>query len=65
MRSSIRIFPHLNHLFLQDDDGDPEKYASLTSKSLPPSVLGEITTWSVQHLSNLAEAPDLAPAATD
>jgi dienelactone hydrolase len=62
---SIRIFPHLNHLFLQDDDGDPERYASLASKSVPPSVLGEITTWSVQHLSSLAEAPDLAPAATD
>jgi hypothetical protein len=62
---SIRIFPHLNHLFLPDDDGDPEKYAGLSSKSLPPSVLAEISIWTVRHFATLEGFPDLAPAATD
>jgi hypothetical protein len=62
---TVRVFPHLNHLFLEDEDGDPEKYAALSSKVLLPTVLGEITTWVGRHLSTLAESPDLAPAATD
>lgn len=62
---AIRVFPHLNHLFLEDEDGDPEKYSSLTSKSLPPSLLGEITSWTAGHLSGLEAEPGLAPAATD
>ncbi|MBA2565460.1 MAG: alpha/beta fold hydrolase [Gemmatimonadetes bacterium] len=47
---TVRIFPHLNHLFLVDEDGDPERYAGLASKALPPQVLGTVADWFEQRL---------------
>lgn len=47
---TIRIFPYLNHLFLDDPDGDPEGYVGLASKAIPPEVLGTIADWTAAHL---------------
>jgi dipeptidyl aminopeptidase/acylaminoacyl peptidase len=47
---TVRVFPNLNHLFLEDPDGDPERYALLGSKSVPVDVLSEISEWLSDHL---------------
>jgi pimeloyl-ACP methyl ester carboxylesterase len=47
---TVRVFSKLNHLFLEDENGDPERYASLASKALPAHVLGTITEWVTEHL---------------
>lgn len=48
---TVRVFPQLNHLFLDDSDGDPEGYADLPSKSIPPEVLAAISDWLPQRLN--------------
>ena len=47
---AVHVFPHLNHLFLNDADGNPDGYAALPSKALPPEVLGDIAQWLAEHL---------------
>jgi alpha-beta hydrolase superfamily lysophospholipase len=47
---TVRVFENLNHLFLEDADGDPERYGNLRSKSLPPGVLAAIADWVAGHL---------------
>ncbi|MFN2433578.1 MAG: alpha/beta hydrolase family protein [Gemmatimonadota bacterium] len=47
---TVRIFPNLNHLFLEDPDGDPELYPLLASKALPAAVLDTIAGWVTGHL---------------
>lgn len=37
--------PATNHLFLADDDGDPERYTRLTDRSLAPGTLGFVADW--------------------
>jgi alpha-beta hydrolase superfamily lysophospholipase len=49
---TVRVFPYLNHLFLNDADGDPDGYPDLPSKALPPEVLSEVAGWLRTHLAS-------------
>ncbi|HEY7530623.1 MAG TPA: alpha/beta fold hydrolase [Gemmatimonadota bacterium] len=51
---TVRVFPYLNHLFLNDADGDPDGYPDLPSKALPPEVLSEVAEWLRSHLATAA-----------
>ena len=43
---TVRVFPHLNHLFLvSPTDGSPSEYASLTDTSVGADVLDTMATW--------------------
>jgi len=43
---TVRVFPGLNHLFLQSPtDGSPAEYASLTDARVPAAVLDTIAVW--------------------
>jgi hypothetical protein len=42
---AVRVFPGLNHLFIADPDGDPGKYARLTSGRVSSEVIGFIVEW--------------------
>ncbi|HET7584578.1 MAG TPA: alpha/beta fold hydrolase [Gemmatimonadaceae bacterium] len=46
---TMHVFPTLNHLFLEDPQGETE-YAALPSKTVPPVVLGMIADWLVATL---------------
>jgi pimeloyl-ACP methyl ester carboxylesterase len=45
-----RTFADTDHLFVADPDGDPSKYARLTSRSVRPEVLGALADWLAAHL---------------
>lgn len=47
---TARVFPGLNHLFLEDSVGDPMRYSSLASRRIPAHVLGDIADWLVERL---------------
>jgi pimeloyl-ACP methyl ester carboxylesterase len=42
---SVRRFPSTNHLLLEDRDGDPTRYAQLTSRRVRGEITGEIADW--------------------
>jgi len=43
---TVRVFPHLNHLFvLSPTDGSPAEYAALTDVRVPAEVLDTLATW--------------------
>ncbi len=48
-RVTMKVFPTLNHLFLESAPGDAN-YAALPSKVIPPRVMGAIADWLVRTL---------------
>ena len=43
---TVRVYPHLNHLFLPTDgDGSPADYPGLKQRTLPAEVLDTIANW--------------------
>jgi uncharacterized protein len=42
---AVRPLPGLNHLFLDDPEGDPAGYPLLLSRTLPPTVADEVVAW--------------------
>lgn len=44
---TVRVFPGLNHLFVVDPDGDPSKYARLSTGRVSSEVIGAIADWIV------------------
>lgn len=44
---SVRILQNVNHIFLADADGNPEKYSSLSSFDVSPGILSIIVEWLV------------------
>ena len=44
------MFEDFNHVFLRDPDGNPRRYGSLPSFSVPAEVLGPLTDWLVERL---------------
>ena len=47
---TVRVFPNLNHLFLVDPHGGPERYPSLPSRTVGGEVLGTLADWVVSRL---------------
>ncbi len=42
---SVQRFPSTNHLLLEDRDGDPTRYAQLTSRRVRGEITGAIADW--------------------
>jgi alpha-beta hydrolase superfamily lysophospholipase len=49
-RVTLRIFPRMNHLMLDDPSGDPRGYATLPTKTLRRDMLGVLADWLVRTL---------------
>jgi len=49
-RVTLRIFPRMNHLMLDDPSGDPRGYASLPTKTVRRDMLGALADWLAQML---------------
>jgi len=49
-RVTLRIFPRMNHLMLDDPSGDPRGYATLPNKSVRRDMLGVLAEWLVRTL---------------
>jgi dienelactone hydrolase len=49
-RVTLRIFPRMNHLMLDDPTGDPRGYATLPTKSVRRDMLGALADWLVRTL---------------
>jgi dienelactone hydrolase len=49
-RVTLRIFPRMNHLMIDDPSGDPRGYATLPSKSVRRDMLGVLADWLVRTL---------------
>ena len=49
-RVTLRIFPRMNHLMLDDPSGDPRGYATLPTKSVRRDLLGALADWLVRTL---------------
>jgi hypothetical protein len=47
---TVRVFPHLNHLFIPDPSGLPDGYGNLTDNRMAPAVLGVLADWLVERL---------------
>ena len=47
---TIRIFPGLNHLFIEDPDGRQDRFDQLPSWDVASEVLGAVADWTVLHL---------------
>lgn len=47
---TVRVYPDVNHLFLDDPDGDPAGYARLPSKSVARRVLADLAEWLSERL---------------
>jgi dienelactone hydrolase len=47
---TVRMFEGFNHVFLRDPDGNPRRYGSLPSFTVPAEVLGPLTDWLVERL---------------
>ncbi|MFQ5746311.1 MAG: alpha/beta hydrolase family protein [Gemmatimonadota bacterium] len=47
---TLRVYPELNHLFLEDPDGDPAGYPRLPTRAMPPRVLDDIADWLTDRL---------------
>jgi dienelactone hydrolase len=45
---TLRRFPSVNHLFLADPEGYPDRYASLRDRRVHREVLGALADWVVQ-----------------
>ena len=48
---TLRMLPDVNHLFLDDANGDFLNYDKLKSNQVGPAVLGPLADWVVQKLS--------------
>ncbi len=46
---SVRLFPSTNHLLLADRDGDPTRYAQLSSRRVRGDVTRAVADWLVAH----------------
>lgn len=44
-RVTTRVFPGLNHLFLEDEDGDPAGYRELAGEGFAPPVRDALADW--------------------
>ena len=52
---TVRVFPHLNHLFLvSPTDGSPSEYASLADPNVGADVLDTLATWLKARLTGPA-----------
>jgi alpha-beta hydrolase superfamily lysophospholipase len=49
-RVTLRIFPRMNHLMLDDPSGDPRGYATLPTKTVRRDMLGALADWLAQML---------------
>ena len=49
-RVTLRIFPRMNHLMLDDPSGDPRGYATLPTKTVRRDMLGVLADWLVRTL---------------
>jgi len=49
-RVTLRIFPRMNHLMIDDPSGDPRGYATLPTKSVRRDMLGALADWLVRTL---------------
>jgi dipeptidyl aminopeptidase/acylaminoacyl peptidase len=49
-RVTLRIFPRMNHLMLDDPSGDPRGYATLPTKTVRRDMLGALADWLTQML---------------
>jgi len=49
-RVTLRIFPRMNHLMLDDPSGDPRGYATLPTKTLRRDMLGVLADWLARTL---------------
>ena len=47
----LRLLPNVNHLFLDDADGDFQHYDKLKSNQVGPAVLGPLADWLVLKLA--------------
>lgn len=46
---SIRLFPSVNHLLLEDGDGDPARYAALATRHVRGEVVDTIIAWMLRR----------------
>jgi dipeptidyl aminopeptidase/acylaminoacyl peptidase len=49
-RVTLRIFPRMDHLMLDDPSGDPRGYATLPTKAVRRDMLGILADWLVRML---------------
>jgi hypothetical protein len=49
-RVTLRMFPRMNHLMLDDPSGDPRGYATLSTKTLRRDMLGVLADWLARTL---------------
>jgi hypothetical protein len=49
-RVTLRMFPRMNHLMLDDPSGDPRGYATLSTKTLRRDMLGALADWLARTL---------------
>ncbi len=47
---TVRVFPRLNHLFLDDPDGDPSGYPRLSGEGFSPAVVETLAVWLTKRL---------------
>ena len=62
---TLRLVPQIDHLFLQDKNGNPAEYAKLTSRRIPGGVLDELAEWTVSRLTGGGTPLTGAAAPTD
>ena len=48
---TVRVFPSINHLFVDDPSGDFNAYDRLRTNQVSPTVLGTLADWLVARLS--------------
>ncbi|MES2177419.1 MAG: alpha/beta fold hydrolase [Gemmatimonadota bacterium] len=49
-RVTVRLFPRLNHIMLDDPSGDPSGYAALRPQRVRKDILGVLADWLVTNL---------------
>jgi len=49
-RVTKQVFPNVNHLFLEDPDGDPAGYAKLAGEGFVPAVTDALADWLAKRL---------------
>ena len=46
---TVRVFPRANHLFVEDPDGNPQRYDKLPSHMVRSDVLAALVEWAVRR----------------